>query len=117
MDEQTIELLGEKFHTTVDNLIPVYSQYAMTKDIISGIICLLIAIVCTIIFVLMLKRGIAKNYYKEDILYAPFSYLLVPLFTGVTAFICIIALCCNIYSYILWSNFPEMRFLDVIANM
>ena len=116
MDEKTIELLCEKFHTTIDNLIPVYSKYAMTKDIISGIICLLIAIVCIIIFVLMIKRGIAKDYY-EDILYAPFGYLLVPISMGVIAFICIIALCCNIYSYILWSNFPEMRFLDVIANM
>ena len=116
MDEKTIELLCDKFHTTVDNLIPMYSHYAIMKDIISSIICLLIVIVCIIIFALMIKRGTAKGYYK-DILYAPFSYILVPLSTGVTIFICIIVLCCNIYSYMLWSNFPEMRFFDVIANM
>ena len=116
MDEKTIELLCEKFHTTVDNLIPVYSEYAMTKDIVSGIIALIILIISIIILILMYKRGTAKGYYK-DILYAPVGYLLVPIFTGAIAFICIIALCCNIYSYILWSNFPEMRFLDVIANM
>ena len=116
MDEKTIELLCEKFHTTVDNLIPVYSQYAMTKDIVSGIICLLIIIICAIITILMVKRGIEKEYYK-DILDTPFSYMLIHTCAGVAIIICIIALCCNIYDYVLWNNYPQMRFLDVLANM
>lgn len=116
MTEETIELLCEKFHTTVDNLIPVYSQYAMTKDIVSGIICLLIIIICAVITILMVKRGIEKGYY-EDILDTPFSYMLIHICAGVVMSICLIAICCNIYDYILWNNYPQMRFLDVLANM
>ena len=71
MDEKTIELLCEKFHTTVDNLMPVYSQYAMTKDIVSGIICLLIIIICAVITILMVKRGIEKEYYEEFMDFIP----------------------------------------------
>lgn len=116
MNEQTIELLCEKFHTTVDNLIPVYSEYAMIKDLISFLICLTIIAICAITIIIMYKRGKEKHYY-DDILYAPFTYLIIPIVAAAAIIICAIALCCNMYDYMLWSRYPELRFLDVIASI
>jgi len=116
MTEETINTLCEKFHTTVDNLIPVYSEYAMIKDIANGFICFGILIVCILILIFMFKRGLDKGYY-DDILDTPFSYILIPICAGIAGLICFIAICCNIYDYILWNNYPQLRFLDVVVNM
>lgn len=116
MTEETINTLCEKFHTTIDNLIPVYSEYAMIKDLISFLICLVIVAICIITILIMYKRGNEKHYY-DDILYTPFRYITVLAIAAVVAIICIIAMCCNMYDYVLWHNYPQLRFFDVIVNM
>ena len=116
MNEQTIDLLCEKFHTTVDNLIPVYAKYAMMKDITSGIFSIIIMAICVAIIIILYKRGQRLHYY-DDILYTPFRYLLGLVLAGATILICLIIICSDIYSYIMWYNFPEMRFLDFLVSM
>lgn len=114
MSEQVINELCQKFHTTVDNLIPVYSKYAMSKDIGSCIICIILIII-SVLYLIYLK------YYsnKEDIydwIDFPVYHLFGAIFVIFIILICIIALCLNIYDYVLWSNCPQMRFLDYFTN-
>ena len=113
MNEQLINDLCEKFHTTIDNLIPVYSKYAMTKDITNIVIEILIilisiAVICFIIWY-------AKKENIELILDFP-SGILIMIIAGIIIFICGLALIFDIRDYILWSISPEMRFLDYVAS-
>ena len=116
MNEQLINELCEKFHTTVDNLIPVYAKYAMTKDIASGFICLLFIAICmaTLIY---LQHKAKKNQYEDYWYDASGTELVLIVGATVIAGFLFILICCNIYDYIMWSHFPGMRFLDHIANM
>ena len=112
MTEETINTLCEKFHTTIDNLIPIYSKYMVTKDTISIIILLAMVIVCSIIC-LKLWRWTKTDDYDE--------YAVAPIVIGVCAavaiLICMIAIICNIYDLILWCNCPELRFLDTVLQI
>ena len=63
MNEQVINELCQKFHTTVDNLIPIYSKYAMSKDIGSCIICIILIII-SIVYLIYLK-----HYFKKEDIY------------------------------------------------
>ena len=112
MIEETINQLCEKFHTTMENLIPVYSRYMITKDIISSIIVLAIVIICAIIC-LKLWRWTKSDSYDE--------YAVAPIVVGVCAgvcgLICLIACICNIYDLIFWCSFPELRFLDTVLQI
>lgn len=114
MTEQLINELCEKFHTTVDNLIPVYSKYAMTKDITNIVIEILLIIIsiATICFVLWWakRRDIDWEY---D---APIGSILIIVAAVFVIGFCILALLFDIRDYILWSASPEMRFLDYVVE-
>lgn len=112
MTEETINTLCEKFHTTVDNLTPVYSKYMMTKDTMGIVISLVIAIVGALV-VVYIYRGYKKEKYDE--------YSITPFFIGTTAAVLmigsVIAIMLISYDYILWYNFPELRFLDTVLQI
>lgn len=116
MNEQLINELCEKFHTTVNNLIPVYAKYAMAKDIASGLICLLFIAICVAILI-YLRRKVKKNEYYDYWYDASATELILGLCAVVTAVFLFIAICINIYDYIMWLYSPSMRFLDYIANI
>ncbi len=116
MNEQVINELCQKFHTTVDNLIPVYSQYAMSKDVVSGLICLLFIVICmTIIFYLRYKAK--KNQYYDYWCDASATEIVLVVGAAVIAIFLFIAICINIYDYIMWLYSPSMRFLDHVMNI
>ena len=112
MTEETINALCEKFHTTIDNLIPVYSKYMITKDTMGIIISLVIAIVGALV-VIYIYRGYKKEKYDE--------YSVTPIVVGVTAAVLIIvgviAIMLNFYDYILWYSYPGLRFLDTVLQI
>ena len=113
MNEQLINELCEKFHTTVDNLIPVYAKYAMTKDIGSCIICIILIII-GILYLTYLKHYSNKEDIElEDF---PLHHIFGAVFMAFIILGCIITLCLNIYDYVLWSNCPQMRFLDYFTS-
>lgn len=116
MTEETINALCEKFHTTVNNLIPVYTKYAMAKDIASGLICLLFIAICVIILI-YLRRKAKKNEYYDYWYDASAIEVVLGVSAVVTAVFLFIAICLNIYDYIMWLYSPSMRFLDHIANI
>ena len=114
MSEQVINELCQKFHTTVENLIPVYSKYAMSKDIASCIICIILLIIGVLYLIYL------KHYSKEEDIYDwtdfPVHHLFGSVFAIIAILTCIILLCMNIYDYVLWSNCPQMRFLDYFTS-
>jgi hypothetical protein len=114
VSEQVINELCQKFHTTVDNLIPVYSKYAMSKDIGSCIICIILIII-SILYLIYLK-----HYFNKENIYdwidLPMHHLFGSAFVIFIILGCVIALCLNIYDYVLWSNCPQMRFLDYFTS-
>ena len=116
MNEQLINELCEKFHTTVNNLIPVYAKYAMTKDIASGLICLLFMAICVVILI-YLQRKAKKNEYYDYWYDASATEIVLGVSAVVIAVFLFIAICINIYDYIMWLYSPSMRFLDHIANI
>lgn len=114
MNEQVINELCQKFHTTVDNLIPVYSKYAMAKDITSIVAELLIILIsiAVICFIIWYTK-------KEDIDWDwdfPIGLIVIIIIAGVMIFICGFALIFDIRDYILWSISPEMRFLEQVIE-
>lgn len=112
MNEETINQLCEKFHTTMNNLIPMYSRYMITKDIISGFIVLVIIIICTIIC-WKIWRWMKSDNYDE--------YAIAPICVGIIAavcgLICLIGCICTIYDLILWCSYPALRFLDTVLQI
>ena len=112
MDEKTINTLCEKFHTTVENLIPKYAEYAMMKDMISIIICVVLMVICAGILYFIYKK-----YKGCDILDFPFGATIVSITCAVVLVLVAIALGCNIYDYVLWHNCPDLRFLDVVGHL
>lgn len=116
MTEQTINALCEKFHTTVDNLIPVYSKYAIAKDIASGLICLAIIIISIIIIFYIRHRLRARE--QTDWWYdTSASEIILTIIAWAAIITCIIVFAINIYDYILWIVSPQMRFFDYMINM
>lgn len=114
MSEQLINDLCERFHTTVDNLIPVYSKYAMTKDITNIVIeiLLIIIFIAAIYFTLWWAK-------QRDIdweLDMPIGSIFIIIIAGVTIAFCILGLILDIRDYILWSTSPEMRFLEYVVE-
>lgn len=112
MIEETINQLCERFHTTMENLIPVYSRYMITKDIVSIIILLAVIVIC-IMICLKLWRWMKSDNYDE--------YAIAPICIGVCAMIVglVCTICCltNIYDLILWCSFPDLRFLDTVLQI
>lgn len=116
MSEQVINELCEKFHTTVDNLIPVYSKYAMAKDIASGLICLLFIAICIGILI-YLRHKAKKNEYTDYWYDASATEIVLTVCATVIAVFLFIAICVNIYDYVMWLYSPSMRFLDYVVNI
>ena len=112
MTEETINALCEKFHTTVDNLIPVYSQYMVTKDLLD----IIIGLIFITIGVLVLKH--IYNGYKTE---KYDEYAIVPIViavcVGVFAITGIIIIICSAYDCILWHSYPGLRFLDTVLQI
>jgi heme/copper-type cytochrome/quinol oxidase subunit 2 len=88
----------------------------MTKDIVSGFICLLFIAICAAILI-YLRYKAKKNEYDDYWYYATATEIVLGVCAAVAVVILFIAICLNIYDYIMWSHFPSMRFLDHIANM
>lgn len=114
MNEQIINELCQKFHTTVDNLIPVYSKYAMSKDIGGCIVCIILIII-SILYLFYIKHYCSEEGIN-DLIDLPIYHLFGSAAVIFIILGCIIALCLNIYDYILWSNCPQMRFLDYFTS-
>ena len=112
MTEETINALCEKFHTTVDNLIPVYSNYMMTKDIMNVYIsCILI-----IVGILILKY-IYNGYKSEKYDEYTITPIVIGTCAGVLALAGIITIMLSVYDYVLWYNYPSLRFLDTVLQI
>ena len=114
MNEQLINELCQKFHTTVDNLIPIYAKYAMGKAIGGCIICIVL-IVISVLYFIYLKHYVEK----EDIcdwLDLPGHHIIASIIAIIILVICIIIFCINIYDYVMWASCPQMRFLDLVVN-
>ena len=114
MNEQLINELCEKFHTTVNNLIPVYTKYAMAKDITAIVVELLIILIsiATICFIMWYAK-------KKEIDWDwdfPMGLIIIIIIAGIMIFICGLALILDIRDYVLWSISPEMRFLEQVVN-
>ena len=114
MNEQLINDLCERFHTTVDNLIPVYSKYAMSKDITNIVIEILVIIlsIAIIWFVLWWAK-------RRDIDWEwdfPIGSIIIIVIAGAVFGFCVLALILDIRDYILWSTSPEMRFLEYVIQ-
>ena len=116
MNEQLINELCEKFHTTANNLIPVYAKYAMAKDVASGLICLLF-IAISVGILIYLRHKAKKNQYYDYWYDATATEIVLSVCATVVAVFLFIAICLNIYDYIMWLYSPSMRFLDHIANI
>lgn len=116
MNEQLINELCQKFHTTVDNLIPVYAKYAMTKDIASGFICLLFIAICAVILI-YLRHKAKKNEYYDYWYDASGAEVTLMISAIVIAVFLLIVVCINIYDYVMWLYSPSMRFLDHVMNI
>ena len=116
MNEQLINELYKKFHTTVENLIPAYAKYAMTKDIASGLICLLFMAICVAILI-YLRHKAKKNQYEGYWYDASATEIVLIVSAIVIAVFLFILICVNIYDYIMWLYSPSMRFLDCITNI
>ena len=112
MTEETINQLCEKFHTTMDNLIPVYSKYMVTKDIIGIVIEIIIIAVCISILTLMYQNYKQNKYDEFDVL--PFVIITT---SAITLLIFVICFLYGIYDLILWHNCPELRFLDTVLQI
>jgi len=114
MNEQLINDLCEKFHTTVDNLIPLYSKYAMTKDITSIVaeILLIIISIATIWFILWRAKRNDVDWEWDT----PVVSIIIIATAAMIILICIIGLILDIRDYILWSISPEMQFLDYVVE-
>ena len=116
MDEQIINELCQKFHTTVDNLIPVYAKYAMCKDIASVLICLLLIVICMII-IFYFRHKAKKNQYYDYWFDASATEIVLVVGAAIIAVFLFIAICANIYDYIMWLYSPSMRFLDHVMHI
>jgi len=112
MIEETINQLCEKFHTTMDNLIPVYAKYMIMKYTLTILICIFFTIVCILISI-YIRNGFKTQKYDE--------YDVLPWVGGVIAAIigisCIIVLLGAIYNLVLWNCYPELRFLDTVLQI
>ena len=114
MNEQLINELCEKFHTTVNNLIPVYSEYAMTKDITNIVIEILVIILSIAIIWFILWWAKRRDIdWEMDM---PVGLIVIIIVAGVTVTFCAFALILDIRDYILWSVSPEMRFLEQVVQ-
>lgn len=114
MDEKAIELLCEKFHTTIDYLIPTYQHYIIGKDIASIIICIIMIILTLCLIRFCYKKGKQRcgNYYDSmnwslGEMFAYIGGVVVIIFALVILFV-------SIYDCVLWITSPEMRFLDTV---
>ena len=114
MNEQLINDLCERFHTTVDNLIPVYSKYAMSKDITNIVIEILMIIISIAIICFVLWWAKRRDIdWEWDF---PIGSITIIIIAGVTIAFCAIALILDIRDYILWSISPEMKFLEYVVE-
>lgn len=112
MTEETINALCEKFHTTVDNLIPVYSQYMITKDLLN----IIIGIIFIIVGVLVLKY-IYNGYKTEKYDEYAITPVVIAVCIGVFAVAGIVVVISSACDCILWHNYPGLRFLDTVLQI
>ena len=112
MDEKTINALCEKFHTTMEDLIPVYSHYMIHKDVGIMVVGLILMIVGVVISLQVVKKTKGK-----DIIDWSFSQIMTIIVAGSLIFVIAIVLFFSIYDLILWITSPEMRFLDVVVSL
>ena len=112
LNEQLINELCEKCHTTIYNLIPVYSPYMMTKDVMDIVIGFLFIIV-GILILKYISHGYKSEKYDE--------YAVTPIIIGTCAGVLVLAgvitIMLSVYDYILWYNYPALRFLDTVLQI
>lgn len=112
MNEQLINELCEKFHTTVDNLIPVYAKYMITKDSLD----IIIGFILIIIGVLVLKH-IYNGYKTEKYDEYAITPIVIAVCVGVFTFTGVIIIIYSVYDCILWHSYPGLRFLDTVLQI
>lgn len=111
MDEKTINILCEKFHTTIDCLIPEYTHYMIGKDIVILLTSLILILVS--IFILHKNHEKTRNW---DLLDWDILDILITITAIVVLFIAVLSLLFDAYDLVLWIASPKMRFFDVVMN-
>ena len=111
MDAKTIDALCEKFHTTMEDLIPVYSHYMIHKDVGIMVVGLILMVIGVVISLRVVKKTKGKDIIDWD-----FSQIMTIIIAGSLIFIIAIMLFLNTYDLILWITSPKMRFLDVVVS-
>ena len=119
MTEETINVLCEKFNTTIDQLIPVYTNYVIHKNIISSIISLVITFICIFIIFKIWNRykknNICDDSFGDWVLDDTIS--IVVLFFDISIlFTAIIFIIFNTYDIIMWNAYPQMRFFETFIG-
>ena len=119
MTEETINVLCEKFNTTIDQLIPVYANYVIHKNIISSIIALVITFICIFIIFKIWNRykknNICDDSFVDWVLDDTIS--IVVLFFDISIlFTAILFIICNTYDTIMWNAYPQMRFFEIFIE-
>ena len=119
MTEETIKVLCEKFNTTIDQLIPIYTNYVIHKNIISSIIALVIAFICIFIIFKIWNRykknNICDDSFVDWVLDDTIS-ILVLFFDISILFTAIIFIIFNTYDTIMWNSYPQMRFFETFIG-
>lgn len=119
MTEETINVLCEKFNTTIDQLIPVYTNYVIHKNIISSIISLVITFICIFIIFKIWNRYKKNNtcddsfgdwILDDTISIVVLSFDISILFTAIIFIIFIT------YDTIMWNSYPQMRFFETFIG-
>ena len=111
-----LDTLCERFHTTIDYLIPIYSHYMIQKDIIIIVMSILVIMACIAIMYLCYRQQ--KNRYGRNYELIDWDgmQLLCFILSAILIIIFVISIGCSIYDCILWNSNPEMRFLDAVLS-
>lgn len=118
MNEQVINELCERFHTTVDNLIPVYADYAIAKDmaiLAIATILIIVGIIVIIIFkqIIQARLGDECDWFYDTSL----SQMLLCIGAIIIIICSVICILVSGYDLILWHISPQMRFFDCVVGI
>lgn len=109
MNEKTLELLCEKFGTTVEYLIPKAQAYGIWSNAAGVVICcLVIALEIWYMLHLRKKYGNKLEWEIEDY---EFIFAVVGIFVLIIA---VIVFCVAIFDLIMWATVPEVGLLKLI---
>ena len=118
MNEQVINELCERFHTTVDNLIPVYADYAIAKDMAILAIATILLIVGITVIIILKQITQARLEDEYDWFYELcYSHLLLCIGIMIVIICSAVCILTSGYDLMLWHMSPQMRFFDCVVGM